>query len=113
MRALAVLALVACSSDPKHETSKRVPPIVVDARADVPDVPGLRLPAGVTPLAYDVRLELDPDRDTFAGRVVMRVKLDVPASKIWLHADELEIDKARYRTRVKSGTCRPTRGVYR
>lgn len=57
--------------------------------------PGLRLPEGVTPLAYDVRLEVDPDRPTFAGHVAIRVKIDAPVEQIWLHADELLVTKAR------------------
>lgn len=58
--------------------------------------PGLRLPDGATPLGYDLRLELDPDRETFRGEVRIRVRLDAPSDRVWIHADELDITAARY-----------------
>jgi aminopeptidase N len=94
MRWLLVLLGCACSSrDPQPREPMKPPIARPDAGTDV--VPGLRLPAGATPLAYDVRLELDPERETFAGRVVIRTKLDAPTQKIWLHADELELAGAQ------------------
>ncbi|HEU0032184.1 MAG TPA: M1 family metallopeptidase [Kofleriaceae bacterium] len=66
-------------------------------------VPGLRLPDGAVPLAYDIRLELDPDRDTFTGHAELRVRLDRPAEQIWLHGVELEITSAGYRSNARSG----------
>nr|MBA3503346.1 hypothetical protein [Deltaproteobacteria bacterium] len=104
--AVVLLLAVACSSGgPKREPvgSDKQPPPPRDAAIEASDAPGLRLPAGVTPLAYDVRLELDPDRDSFSGRVAIRVKLDAPARQIWLHADELAIGKARFVLGARSG----------
>lgn len=102
-RVVLVVVVIACSSgDSNRQTLKRPPPnaaVVVAASAS----PGLRLPAGVTPLAYDLRLELDPDRETFAGRVIVRVKLDKPTTQIWLHADEVVIGKAQFRAGTKGG----------
>ncbi len=68
--------------------------------------PGLRLPATITPLGYELRLELDPEVERFAGRVTIRVRLDAPADRVWLHADELEITKATY-TGARSGELVP------
>lgn len=92
-RVVLVLAVACSSSEPR--TREPAPPVVrIDAGVhDAP--PGLRLPAGVAPLAYDVWLDLDPDRESFSGRVAIRAKLDAPATKIWLHADELQLASAR------------------
>jgi alanyl aminopeptidase len=77
---------------------------VVDAPASTqPTAPGLRLPATATPLAYDLRLEVDPERDVFRGRVEIRVRLQQPSEHIWLHAVELEIAAASFRTATGSG----------
>ena len=95
---LVVIALVACSA--RELPPERVPaPVVPDAGAidalvvKAPE-PGGRLAGGAVPLAYDVRLELDPDNEAFAGRVEIRVRFAAPADQVWLHADGLEIAKA-------------------
>lgn len=65
--------------------------------------PGLRLPAGVTPLAYELRLEVDPDREAFEGHVEIRTRLDAPTDAVWLHAVDLDISSAVYRDGASSG----------
>ncbi|MEO8703296.1 MAG: M1 family metallopeptidase [Kofleriaceae bacterium] len=102
MRAVVVFALVACSG---HESPRRVPATTPsDARVEaaIPtssqEPPTLRLPATATPLAYNLRLELDPDRESFAGAVDIKVRLDQPTDRIWLHAVNLELESAVYRT---------------
>lgn len=80
--------------------------IPVDAAPPVAE-PTFRLPEGVRPLHYDLRLEIDPAKDSFAGTVSIRVRLDRPTRTIWLHARELTIAKARYaRGDVVVGTLR-------
>ena len=98
VRLLAVLvALAACSAPERARPVTRVDmPAPLQASAKVPAAPGLRLPDGVTPLRYDLTLELDPDKDTFDGEVHVRVRLDRATDHIWIHADELEIKSARY-----------------
>jgi alanyl aminopeptidase len=54
------------------------------------------LPDGATPLAYDLRLEVDPDREAFSGTVAIRVRLDRASDHVWVHADQLEISDARW-----------------
>jgi len=108
----AMLAVVgaACSSgigDQPHATStQEAPPI--DARVEVsspaPVAPKQRLPELATPLAYDLRLEVDPDREAFRGKVEIRVQLARATGHIWLHADALVIEKASYRAGSKTGT---------
>ncbi|MCW5806686.1 MAG: hypothetical protein KIT31_30255, partial [Deltaproteobacteria bacterium] len=115
MTKLAALAcaLVACGPPavappvkaPPVPVAKHVAPVdVVPPTKPPPQVPaGARLPAGVRPVAYDVRLEVDPDRAVFSGTVAITVKLDAPADHVWLHAVDLDLTEGRYRTSTRSG----------
>jgi alanyl aminopeptidase len=68
---------------------------VVPARPLVPAPPGLRLTDGVVPVAYDLTLELDPDRDTFTGHVAITIAVTAPGtSQLWLHAVDLDLARA-------------------
>src|SRR5262249_19769989 len=58
--------------------------------------PGLRLPEGVVPLAYELRLEVDPDSEGFRGEVHIQTRLEVATDHIWIHADGLTITSARF-----------------
>ena len=76
-----------------------IEPPVADAKpATTPGLPtpGVRLPDGATPLSYDLRLEVDPDRDAFTGTVAIHVKLDRASDRVWLHADQLELHDATW-----------------
>ena len=81
------LALAACSARATAPAHHPEPP--------APRVPGLRLPGGVTPLAYALRLDVDPDRDAFSGEVQIRVRIDGPTDRVWLSAKDLTIQRAR------------------
>jgi alanyl aminopeptidase len=97
----ACLALACSAHDRAPEPAKRTappPPLVA---------PGLRLPDGVAPLAYDLRLELDPDRDEFHGHVEIRVHLDAPTDHVWIHASELDITQASFRDGNTTGKLEP------
>jgi alanyl aminopeptidase len=59
-------------------------------------VPGVHLPEGATPLAYDLRLEVDPDLEPFSGTVAIRVRLDRASDHVWVHADQIKISDARW-----------------
>jgi cytosol alanyl aminopeptidase len=108
-RSLLACALVACSG-----ADRGAPPPRVDRRAPSPPVkpadaaPGLRLPDGVTPLHYDVTLDVDPDSETFTGEARIRIRVDRPTERIWIHADELEIATVRVDGTVL--TTPPVRG---
>jgi alanyl aminopeptidase len=52
------------------------------------------LPEGVAPLAYDLTLELDPERASFTGRVAIAIAVTVPTTRLWLNAVELDISRA-------------------
>lgn len=83
-----LLILAACSSPPAA-TPIVVPPRVVDFH-----VPAARLPDTVQPQSYDVRLEVDPDREGFSGEVTLRAH--VVGRYVWLHASRLKISSSSY-----------------
>ncbi|MDB4958679.1 MAG: family peptidase [Myxococcales bacterium] len=85
-----MLVCVACSA---HEAK---PLALSPAEQPTIEGPGLRLPEGVTPLAYALRLELDPDSETFHGEVKIRTRLDKPTDRVWLHADQLVLTNPRF-----------------
>src|SRR4051794_39710611 len=88
MRRLLPLVL-ACHGQP----APIPPPPVADAAVEVKLEPPARLPADVVPLAYDLALDVDPDRASFTGKVAIDVQL--PATDhVWLHAANLTIDRA-------------------
>ncbi|MEO8554401.1 MAG: M1 family metallopeptidase, partial [Kofleriaceae bacterium] len=94
-------ACVACGSHDPAPPAPAPPPVLAPsdakpATSPTLPVPGVHLPGGATPLAYDLRLEVDPDRDTFSGTVAIRVRLDRASDHVWLHADELAISEAHW-----------------
>ncbi len=109
---LVLAALTACG--PRDVVTTRSPPATPDAGSDAAVAstasvaPGLRLPDGVSPLAYDVRLEVDPDKESFSGRVEIRTRLVRAVSVIWLHAVDLEIASARIRSGGQIAVAIPT-----
>lgn len=97
--AAAIAIAVACGSPRPRQSDRQLaqpPPI-----AAIPQ-PGLRLPATAIPRAYDLRLELDPARESFGGRVEIRVTLTRPTDRVWLHAVDLEIASATFRAGDRS-----------
>ena len=86
---LLLVGVVACATS--EPAKPQPPPPATAIRA-----PGLRLPDGVTPLAYRLELDVDPDRDTFRGDVHIRVRLDRPTRVVWLHMVDLDVSSARF-----------------
>ena len=112
-RVLALALVLACghpaaARGPAPVPARPVARVVASGPAvpapDVAPPPGPRLPATVAPLAYDLRLEVDPDRDTFRGTVEIRATLTAATRVVWLHAVELDITEASYRA---GGTAGP------
>ena len=66
-----------------------------------------RLPAGITPVHYDITVAPDLSAATFAGDVSIRVRLDEPAAVIALNAAEIKIREVR----VTSGSSTQTAKV--
>ncbi|TMQ16641.1 MAG: M1 family metallopeptidase [Deltaproteobacteria bacterium] len=56
---------------------------------------GLRLGEDAAPVAYDLTLDLDPDRATFTGHVAITIAVAAPVTRLWLHAVDLDIASAR------------------
>ncbi len=59
----------------------------------MPTAPKLKLPTGVTPLAYQLDLTVIPDRETFSGRVRIDIRFDAATDGFWMHGRGLDIDK--------------------
>ncbi len=55
------------------------------------DVPGLRLPRDVLPVAYTSTLTIDPDKATFDGVIEIEVRVVKPTARVWLNARNLAI----------------------
>jgi alanyl aminopeptidase len=63
------------------------------APAEAPAPEG-RLPEGVTPLAYDLALEVVPSRERFRGSVDIRVRLDASTTQLFLHGARMDVTAA-------------------
>jgi aminopeptidase N len=57
--------------------------------------PSPRLPGGVKPLRYSIRLEPDVERASFSGRVEIEIELKEAKREIVLHALKLQITSAK------------------
>ncbi|MBT8491699.1 MAG: M1 family metallopeptidase, partial [Deltaproteobacteria bacterium] len=93
MRSLTTVAalLLACGSP---QTS--APPAVVD---DAP-APSGALYDWARPTAARLHLEVDPERESFEGRVELDVELERATRVVWLHADGLVVTSARITSKL-------------
>jgi len=66
-------------------------PLTAAAPGQEPDAPIGQLPAGVEPIGYRLELSIVPDRDRFAGRVQIAIKLKEPTDELWLHGRGLDV----------------------
>lgn len=58
----------------------------------LPAPPVFHLPSNVTPLKYTVELNIDPQRDTFAGTMQIEVNVLKPTSVVWLNGKDLMLE---------------------
>src|SRR5450830_160224 len=58
------------------------------------EAPKLRLPAGAVPTRYAAELWVDPSKETFKGRVEIRISLKGESDTLWLNGKELAIESA-------------------
>lgn len=65
-----------------------------------------RLPATVRPSHYSIRLELHPESETFAGRVIIDAEVSDATNEIVLNGDGLSVDSAIVSQDDDSVVCR-------
>ncbi|MDR3389515.1 MAG: M1 family aminopeptidase [Rudaea sp.] len=58
-------------------------------------IPVGKLPEDATPLAYSLKLKIDPREERFNGQVGIRVKLSKAADHLWLHGQDLDVNKVQ------------------
>ena len=51
------------------------------------------LPPQANPLSYEVGLKVDPRQETFSGAVTMKVWLNEASDGIWIHGDDLRVER--------------------
>src|SRR5664280_2686456 len=66
----------------------------VPVHAADPQPPTLRLPADAVPTRYAAELWIDPSKDTFKGKVEIRISWKGESDTLWLNAKELAIESA-------------------
>lgn len=66
------------------------------AAVSAQDPPTLRLAPDPRPTAVAARLEIDPTQETFRGRVTLDLELAAATGRVWLNAEQLEIESARF-----------------
>jgi alanyl aminopeptidase len=88
----AAIALAACAQSAPPPTAAPAPAAVTKTppRAE-PAAPGLRLPDTVVPVAYRLRIEVDPAQEAFTGHVDIDVRVTAAAEHVWLNAQDLAI----------------------
>lgn len=69
--------------------------LVMGGWAHAADVPTGRLPAGVTPLGYELAFTLDPRQARFSGETRIEVTLAAATDEIWLHGQDLAVTRAQ------------------
>jgi alanyl aminopeptidase len=60
----------------------------------VDEVPTGPLPTGVTPTHYALALRVVPSEERFGGSVDIRVSIDQPTTRIWMHGTSLHVTRA-------------------
>ncbi len=80
----------------EDEASSGVEIVETPAPVETPPdpTPSGPLPDGVTPTRYALDLEVVPSRETFRGTVDIRVRLDRPTQRIWMHGTGMTVSEA-------------------
>ena len=75
------------------------------------------LPPHAHPISYEVGLKVDPREASFSGAVTMQVWLDEPSDGLWIHGDDLRVERvvvegndATYEEVLPTGVSRITFG---
>jgi alanyl aminopeptidase len=98
---LASLLATACGSGnvdsasaEANEGTSGVEVTATEEAAPVDPTPTGPLPEGVTPTRYALDLEVVPSQETFRGTVDVRVRLDRPTQRIWMHGSGMTVSEA-------------------
>jgi len=68
--------------------------LVLPLAANAEPVPTGKLPDTAVPLAYALRLKVDPRGNRFSGEVRIHLKLAARTDHLWLHAREIDVARA-------------------
>lgn len=92
--AFLVSSLIGCekSTEPATITSADTP--IPGALALPKQPPSARLPEGVSPGHYSLRLNIDPRESNFSGTVAIDVVLTGSTDFFWMHGNDLEVSSA-------------------
>ncbi len=71
--------------------------------------PSGKLPDTAEPLQYALAFRVDPAAEGFSATADIRIALKQPADRIWLHAQELQVERVEWRT--AAGRAQPARFV--
>jgi alanyl aminopeptidase len=72
--------------------------------------PALRLPDTIAPVSYKVALNLDPAKETFSGKIEIKVDVKEPAQIVWLNATKITISEATLKAGGKTFSAKPLPG---
>lgn len=87
------LSLAACQKEPQAPQNAARPAVAASIPAD--DIPLGRLPADVKPLAYQLELAIDPQREEFSGKTTIDLDINGSRDHFYLHGKALEADKVQ------------------
>ncbi len=88
------LFLAACGGATVAPEAPRAEPGRAAAELPPEPVPGLRLPADVTPTRYALQLSIDPRQERFSGEATIEVTLSRARRVIYLHGQGLDVRAA-------------------
>src|SRR5215472_1673024 len=100
--ALVALSLTTLGGIGTGTPAAEPPASATPAPAAATAAPAGRLPEGVTPTHYSLRLSIDPKSDTFSGETTIRVTVKAPTHNIWMHGLGLKVSSVT----VMAGTHR-------
>ncbi|MBX3273723.1 MAG: M1 family metallopeptidase [Sandaracinaceae bacterium] len=93
LAALSLAALTASCGpsvpEPVHAPAARAPEPVDAPPTEAP----FRLPDGVRPLRYALRLEIDPSAERFSGVAEIDIALDAASRHVWIHGHGLDVSE--------------------
>ncbi len=68
------------------------------------EVPEGKLPRGIRPLHYDLKLDINPKSKQFSGDISIRIRLEKATKQFWIHGEKLNIKVAEI---ISGGTTIP------